>query len=274
MSRKPAAKITLKGMAKRLLARFGFYLGRYPQTNTLESHLTRLLSALRIDCVFDVGAHEGEFGEELRMLGYQGQIVSFEPVPAHFDVLARRCAADAKWQAHQYALGAEDGSFEINVFSGTTFSSFLSPSEYGRGGFGGKLQVERTETVEVKRLKDVFDDLVASTGLDDPRVFLKLDTQGYDIAVIEGAGTKLERIYALQTELSVKSIYDGMSTGLTESLSLLQQRGFEVTGLFPVTWDPQDRLSVVEFDCVLCRTPVIETTPRPAAPPAVPVSAH
>ena len=43
-----------------------------------------------------------------------------------------------------------------------------------------------------------------------------------------------------------------MSKALTRAL---EKRGFEVTGLFPVTFDPRDKLRVVEFDCVMSRAP-------------------
>lgn len=240
-----------KAMLKRMLSRFGFYLGRYPQTNTLDSHLLYLFSSLMINCVLDVGACHGDYGTELRRLGYRGHIISFEPVAQNFEVLSRRCAGDAAWRAYPWALGDQDGHADINVLSGNTFGSFLSPSKYGLDRFASKMRLERTERVQVKRLETVFDECVAE--IDQPRVFLKMDTQGYDLAVVEGAGKKLEEIIALQTELSVKPIYEGMSTTFLEAIASLRGRGFELTGLFPMNWDPNDRLRIIEMDCVMCR---------------------
>ncbi|MBV8314108.1 MAG: FkbM family methyltransferase [Planctomycetaceae bacterium] len=240
-----------KSWAKWTLARLGFFLGRLPKTNTIDTHLIHLFSLLGIDCVLDVGAHRGEYGRELRRLGFGGRIISFEPIPENFALLRRECAGDSNWRAQQIALGSEEGCAEINVLSGTTFSSFLGPSEYGVAQFGTKMRTERTELVEVRRLEGLFDECVA--GIERPRVFLKMDTQGYDLAVLEGAGTKLDRVAALQTELAVKPLYRGMTTSFVDSISRLQQFGFELTGLFPETYDPSDRLRVVELNCVMCR---------------------
>jgi FkbM family methyltransferase len=243
----------LRGLLRRSLARFGYYLGRYPRADNLSQHLIYLFSCLGINCVLDVGAHTGDFGLELRRLGYSGRIESFEPVAETFATLAKCCAGDGQWHAHRFALGRQDGMAEIHVTGGSTFSSFLRPSPYGVEQFGEKLQGGHTEKVEVRRLEEVFDQLVA--GVDRPRVFLKIDTQGHDREVIEGAGSALGRICALQTELSVKPIYQGMSTSFAESVAYLQGLGFELTGLFPVTWDRHDRLRVIELDCVMCRPP-------------------
>jgi FkbM family methyltransferase len=251
LSHSSTAPSPLKGFVKRSLARFGYHLERFPRTNTLDAHLLRLLTALQINCVVDVGAHRGEYGLQLRALGYRGRIVSFEPVAANYAVLAQCCARDSHWQAHQLALGAEEGSKEINVFDGSTFNSFLTPSGYGHASFASKLRLERTETVTVKRLDSGFDRCVA--GLAEPRVLLKMDTQGYDLIVLEGAGSRLGSILAVQTELSVQPLYQGISTDFTTALHAFRERGFDLSGLYPVNWDPRDQLRLVEMDCLLCR---------------------
>jgi FkbM family methyltransferase len=247
------AQSRFKGILKRTLARLGYHLERFPRGNTLEAQLLHLFAALKINCVLDVGAHRGDYGLQLRALGYQGRIVSFEPVADNCAVLAEICAHDRHWQARQLALGSADGVQKINVYSGSTFHSFLTPSSYGAGQFEAKLKLERTEEVLVKRLDGVLDECLE--GLPEPRILLKLDTQGYDLVVLEGAGTRLENVLALQTELSVQPIYDGVSTNFTTALTSLQRCGFDLAGLYPVNWDPRDGLRVIELDCLLCRRP-------------------
>jgi hypothetical protein len=82
-------------------------------------------------------------------------------------------------------------------------------------------------------------------------VLLKVDTQGFDLEVVEGAVKVLDRVRALQLEVPAKRVYDGMPP-LPRTLERLDELGFEVTGMFPVTRD-RDLLRVVEFDCVLRR---------------------
>jgi FkbM family methyltransferase len=242
----------LKWPIKRLFALMGFQVAWTANAQTLDIHLLHLFTSLSINCVIDVGAYEGTYGRELRHMGYKGHIVSFEPVPENFAVLARVSSGDDRWRVFPYALGERSGQADMNVFSGGTFHSLLTPSEYGLSAFEEKLRLVRIERVKIRRLDDVLDECLA--GIPAPRLFLKMDTQGYDLAVLEGAEIMLSRVVALQTEVALHPIYQDMRSTLTNTVPELQRRGFGVTGLFPVTRDQRDGLQIIELDCVMVRS--------------------
>lgn len=238
----------LKEFVRTGATRVACRIGTLPSVELLGAHLVTLFDELGINCVLDVGAHVGQYGRFLRNIGYTGRIVSFEPILANFTQLEQRCARDDKWTARRLALGDQDGFVPINVAHVTQFSSLLSPNRYSHDQFGELSDVNRIEMVEVRRLESVFEDCVRGAG--DARVFLKLDTQGYDLKIVESAGVYLDQIRALQSEFSVKPIYEGM-TGYLCAMSRLNQMGFELTGVFPVVRDEQ--LRIVELDGVLVR---------------------
>ena len=240
----------LKEPVRRSATLAGCQIGKLPTVELLSAHLVSLFARLKINCVLDVGAHVGQYGRFLRNLGYRGHIVSFEPILANFAILEQRCAGDRKWAARRQALGSEDGTVPINVTNVTQFSSILLPNRYSLDQFGRYSEVSRIETVEMRRLDGIVEDCIRE--VEDPRIFLKLDTQGYDLKVIEGAGTCLEHVLALQSELSVKPIYEGM-TGYLTAISSMNDMGYELTGLFPVARDRE--LRIVEFDSVMIRRP-------------------
>ena len=128
--------------------------------------------------MIDVGAHLGEFGSYLRVLGYRGRIVSFEPVSQSFDALLRRATADRDWHTYNRALGASPGRLRIRVAKSSDLSSFLAPTEYCNSDFASEIVLEEEELVEVGTVDDCYEDCIS--GIRDPRVFLKTDTQGYD----------------------------------------------------------------------------------------------
>jgi FkbM family methyltransferase len=210
-------------------------------------HLRELLAHLDIDCVLDVGANAGQYRDFLRdKVLYDGPIISFEPVSHHIDALRERSRGDRDWHIEGYALGSSDGSMPINVMVSDQFSSFLEP-DHGRVKDYAGLNVPcHTETVTVRTLDVVLPVLQERFGFDRP--YLKIDTQGFDIEVLRGATESLPAVKALQTEASVIGIYKGMPQYM-DIIRYLDQRGFDITGLYPVSRDSALRL--VEFDCVM-----------------------
>jgi hypothetical protein len=134
----------------------------------------------------------------------------------------------------------------INVTKWSTAASFLPPSKYGKEERGTVVQA--TETVRVERLDSIFADCLPA--ISNPRVFLKVDTQGWDREVIRGAEQVVGSIPAIQVEMSVQPIYQGMPD-YVEFISYLRGLGYEIATVAPVDRDAQLRL--VEFDCVLIR---------------------
>jgi FkbM family methyltransferase len=240
----------LQFRVRNLLRRRGFEVVRtgLPEANVLGLHLDRLFGRLGINVVLDVGAGGGDYGRWLRRNGYTGRIASFEPVSDSFQRLAGHSAGDPGWEAFQLALGSEDGSAEINVSELRVFSSFLERSRYSADEIGDAAGVVRTETVPVRRLDGLAER--AFGGVADPRVYLKMDTQGWDLEVLAGASGCLDAILAFQSEVAVQPLYDGMPA-LHDSLARFEALGFGISGLFPVTLDAN--LEVVEFDCVAVR---------------------
>ncbi len=218
----------------------------------LGQHLHFLLKQYDINCVLDVGANTGQYGVELRRAGYEGYIISFEPVSAVFAQLQQRCVDDAKWSAHNFALGSEDSRATINVAHNSSFSSFLTPLADHEFQFEGGEKVENTEEVVVRRLEFVIDEV--SGHIVAPNFFLKMDTQGFDLQVLEGLGQQTDKMIGLQSEVSALPIYEGMPHH-SEAIARYESLGFAITALLPVNRD-EATSCVIEFDCVMARPDV------------------
>lgn len=225
---------------------FQRHLGSY----LAKEHIAWMLRELEINCVLDVGGNVGQYGQLLREVGYQGRIVSFEPLPHIAERLRKAAAGDPDWRVVECALGEGEGEAEMTVVGGRGSTSSLLPvSDFGKA-WSPRLQGVREEQVPIRRLEDVFDD--ATAGLESPRVYLKLDTQGFDLQVFRGAGARIQQVLGMQSEVSNVPIYDGMPR-LPEQVAAYESEGFETTGMFPVTID-RKTLRVIEFDVVMIRT--------------------
>jgi FkbM family methyltransferase len=237
--------LSIRAFIQRSCRRLGYYVCSWPTDIDLEGHLVRLIRQLGINCVLDVGANTGQFAGLLRRLGYAGRIISFEPDPKSFEALKVAAESDSNWLVRQHALGRIREDRELNVPSDTCFASFRKPNDFALTEFNQK--IERMEHVSVVRLDEITGN--CTQGISNPRIFLKTDTQGWDLEVL--AGADLRNVLMLQSELSVKPIYDEMPTYL-EALDYIQHLGFELTGIFPLTRSKMLRL--IELDAVFVRT--------------------
>jgi FkbM family methyltransferase len=219
-----------------------------------SQHLQEVLASREINVVFDVGGHEGGFGKMLRGLRYEGLIVSFEPVAGSAELLEREAAEHPPWIVNRFALGDHDGEAQMTVFRHTDLASLHRPSEYARAEFPTILEEDHSETVEVRRLDSFLS--TWEPPVDVVRMLLKIDVQGAEWEVLAGAEGCLDEIAAVQAELAVKPFYEGVRPWW-EVVRMLDERGLELSGAFPVT---RDRLlRIVELDCVFVR----ERSPRP-----------
>ncbi|WP_328875585.1 FkbM family methyltransferase [Streptomyces sp. NBC_00287] len=210
-------------------------------------HVTAMLELYGVNCVLDVGANNGQYAKRLRKHGYRGRIVSFEPTEEAFARLSKAAEGDPNWQVHHCGLGRENTTAEIHV-GWNTMNSLLPASDYGRDRYK-RFHTTRTEQIRIRRLDAVLDE--ALDGIDDPRPFLKMDTQGYDLEVYAGAGERIADFVGLQSEVAVLRLYEG-SPPMNEAVAAYEDGGFEITGMYPVT---RERATgrVVEFDCVMMR---------------------
>jgi len=215
----------------------------------LATHLQTLFGLYRIDVVLDVGANRGQYVRFLRNeVGYDGHVVSFEPLPEHAEHLLRESASDPRWHVHNCALGRSTGRLTLNVMKVDQLSSFLTPAYDQVPGFSEMNAVASTVEVDVRTLDVMWNEISSLHGVHRP--YLKIDTQGFDLEVVAGASTIHERICALQSELSVRALY-AEAPNYIGALAELQSLGFEMSGFFPVARDPASR--VIEFDAVMVR---------------------
>jgi FkbM family methyltransferase len=195
----------------------------------------------KIDVVIDVGANLGQFGESLRSDGYRGRIVSFEPIRADFEVLSRRAAADGNWEAHRSAVGASTGTARLHVSKLSVYSSILGLADTALL-HDERMAIDHVEDVPVRTIDEIAGGL---TG----RIFLKVDTQGYEKQVLEGASKTIPRLLGIQLEIPVIRIYDGQWQ-FKEAFDSMSEIGFVPAQIQPVGYHGSDKVSATEFDCL------------------------
>lgn len=195
----------------------------------------------KIDCVLDVGANAGQFGESLRADGFRGRIISFEPIQREFEILSQKAAADGNWEAHRCGLGATAGTARLQVSKLSVFSSFLGLTSSGKL-HDERMEIDHVEEVPIRTLDEIAAPINGT-------ILLKIDTQGYERHVLEGGQQVLSKFLGIMMELPVIRAYEG-EWQFHEALQYMHALGFVPAQIQPVGYHGADRVSAMEFDCL------------------------
>jgi FkbM family methyltransferase len=219
-----------------------------------EWHCLRsILAAKRINLVVDVGANSGQFGQWIRKVGYKGRLISFEPLPAAHARLREAASSDNLWTvAPRMALGRESGTININVAANSVSSSIL-PMLAAHVDAAPQSAYTAVETTPLNRLDDVC------TLLGSDHLLLKIDVQGYEKAVLDGAPKLLTKCEAIMLEMSLKPLYQGQSLAI-DLWGYLRRKGFEACYFHPGFCDPRSK-QMLQMDGIFIRDNCIPKCP-------------
>ena len=201
------------------------------------SVLARVLKDVKIDLVIDVGANIGQYGLLLRQLRYRGRILSIEPMSRAHGDLTKTAQGDANWVVlPPMAVGACKSEAVINVSSNSVSSSLLQllPAHLEAAASSSYIS---TETVPVERLDDC---LLGKVDSVKNKILLKIDTQGFEDAVLDGAVELLRHVEVVQCELSLRPLYEGQKL-IEDIISRFRSIGFIPIALVPGFKDPVSR---------------------------------
>lgn len=150
--------------------------------------------------IFDVGANRGQTIARYRRLFPSASIHAFEPVREFYDQCAATCRADTNVFVNNFAVGDTDGEAMFHETVGGQTSSILAATDQVSYYFSeGDFNDYRTYPVR-KRSLDSYCNEVGVESID----ILKLDTEGYELAVLRGAETLLRsgRVGMVYTEVN------------------------------------------------------------------------
>jgi len=214
-----------------------------------QQTLQKLFEFLKVDCVFDVGANAGQYASMLRKrVGYRGLIISCEPIPHLATHLRSLSVNDKNWYVEEVAISSRNGTTEFNVMQSDQFSSLGTPFHADASGFESLNKVAQRISVRAETLCSLYQRMSRKYGYSNP--FLKMDTQGHDVAIVCAAGPCLSKFVGLQSELAVKKLYQE-SVDFRDAIGIYESRGFELTAFVPNNMGHFPRL--LETDCIMIR---------------------
>ncbi len=224
---------SIKSLGKSLLRRVGIEAHGYIPGSSREAQLAAALSHFDIGFVVDVGANEGQFGLELIGNGFAGRILSVEPLPVAHSRLKQQAKRHTQWEvAAACALGATPGTVDFHVAANSVSSSVLPVTGSSVDAAPGSRHVERLSVAQ-----STVDLLLQLHPLPDHGGMLKIDTQGYEWAVLDGAQHSLHCFDLVMLELSLTELYVGQHLWL-DVIHRMEGLGYSMWLIQPEFVDP------------------------------------
>ena len=151
-----------------------------------EKLITFLYSFLPSRKAIDIGANRGDISESLLKAGYQ--VYAFEPYTPVFEQLCQRLQQNSDFQSYNIAIGSHDTTMDFHICSDQSEAGiFQNPSLYNTlfpHSMPQGLNFTETRPVQVRSLESLHQtgEISHDIGL------VKIDTEGYDLEVIQGMG--------------------------------------------------------------------------------------
>jgi hypothetical protein len=120
----------IKNSINNLLSFFNLYIQKKHPGIDPEDQLIKVLNFFKINYIIDVGANTGQFCEGVYANGYNGDIISFEPLSSAYNLLILNSKKIPTWEVYKRcAIGNIDGKIKINISQNSVSSSILIVSD-------------------------------------------------------------------------------------------------------------------------------------------------
>ena len=225
----------MKSQFKQLLRSVGYDIHRYNPSSSQTCQLEHALRNQKIDLVLDVGANVGQFAKSLREVGYKDRIISFEPLIDAHHILSKAARGPRGWEVHERcAIGDINGTIQINVSTNSVSSSVL-PMLKEHSDAAPESAFTRSEETPIHTLDSVSAPYMAPRN----STLIKIDTQGFEWQVLDGASQTIKLAQGVMVELSVVPLYSGQRLW-QDIFQRLESEGFRLWSLNTAFVDPRN----------------------------------
>ena len=198
---------------------FGIVKKYYPWGRDFVYDISRYFTQ-GISTIADVGANTGSVTIDFSAHFPEAQIYAFEPVSHTFALLKKSTAKFGNVTAVQLGLGARDFEIEIPLNRENTINSITAPP--------GEENTVGHEKIKIVSLDNFF------TGLTQAIDIIKIDVEGYEFEVLEGASSILQdQVKAIIIEVGYQRGTD--KAHFSDVEIFMESIDFQCCGIYDIT---------------------------------------
>ncbi len=215
----------MKKILRKIISKFSKYSSIYE--NSFD--LIKIMNFYNIDLVLDVGASWGGYAKNLRRFGYKKKIISFEPVTVSYNKLLKNSSDDTLWQIHSKVIISDkaENKMIINVSKDFDNSSVLYSTDLHTENHKDA-KFTHQEQVKSEKIDNLFNNYCANEN----NLMLKIDVQGSEMNVLNGAEKNLKKFKLVQIEVSIQPMYEGQILW-SDILKFMMDKNFDIWTIYP-----------------------------------------
>jgi len=234
----------MKKIIKNLLLKFGYKIEKLNPFITQQAFRDQLiLAGSNPITIFDVGAFGGETALQYNRLFKGSKIYSFEPFSPSFEQLKKNTILFKNINVFNTAISNKTGEIVFHVNNFTQTNSILATHPDGSKNWSEGL----LDTIkEIKVNSITLDDFISQNKIEKIDI-LKLDTQGTEYQILEGANKSIGQniISLIYLEIIIKPTYTKQKN-FDEILFLLRNMGFELYNFYNYSYNDLGELRQVD----------------------------
>ena len=197
-----------------------------PLSTFHHKRIFRYLNKLDIDKIIDIGAHKGEFLENMLKIEKVNSFYAFEPQKIIFSVLKEKFSKNEKITLFNFAMDKEITNKKLRINKLSMTSSLAEINEKSL-----YLKIKNFLTFSKSNFEDEYeiktntvDKIFENTNLQ--KALLKIDVEGFEMNVIEGSQLKLKEIPFILLENQFGNHYK--NNNFKDIINILSKQNFEI----------------------------------------------
>ena len=201
-----------------------------PISSFHHNRIFRYLCKIDIEKVIDIGAHKGEFLENMLKIEKINSFYAFEPQKNIFEELNKKFSNNKKVTLFNYAMDKEIANKKLRINKLSTTSSLAEINEkslylkFKNFLLLAKSNFEDEYEIQTNTVDKIFESISLEKAL------LKIDVEGFEINVIKGSKMKLKEIPFILLENQFGNHYK--NNNFNEIIEILSEQNFIICKRF------------------------------------------